>query len=83
MQDSEPSSNRKREEIEKADQALFHQEGNLTDKFNEVDADVHRIVVENPLTESTGPNVRPEPPPEDVKWAQQKTPNRKSERSDT
>jgi hypothetical protein len=54
----------------------------LPHKLNEVDADVHRFV-ENPLTESTGPNVRPEPPPDHVKLAQQKTPNRKSEQSDT
>jgi hypothetical protein len=81
VQDSEPSSNEKREEIEKADQAFFNQEANVTDEFNEVDADVHRIV-ENPLPESTGPNVRSEPLPEDVKWAQQKTSNRKSGQSD-
>jgi hypothetical protein len=65
VQASEFSSNAKREEIEKADQAFFNQVGNIPDEFNEVDADVHRIV-ENPLTESTGSNVRPESPPEDV-----------------
>jgi len=82
VQDSEPSPSEKRAEIEKADQAFFNQEGNITDNFNEVDANVHRIV-ENPLTESTDPNVRAEPLPEDVKWAQQRTSNRKSEESDS
>jgi hypothetical protein len=82
VQDSEPSSSEKRAEIENADQAFFDQEGNITDNFNEVDANVHRIV-ENPLAESTGPNVTAEPLPEDVKWAQQKTSNRKSEESDS
>jgi hypothetical protein len=68
--------------MEKADQAFFSQEGNITDNFDEVDANVHRII-ENPLTESTRPNVRAEPLPEDVKWAQQKTSNHKSEESDS
>ena len=82
MQDSEPSSNEKREEIEKADQAFFNQEGNVTDEFNEVDANVHRIV-ENPLPESMGADVREDPLPEKVEWTRQKTPNPKSEQSDS
>jgi hypothetical protein len=40
-------------------------------------------IVENPLTESMGPNVRAEPLPEDLKSAQQKTSNRKTEQSDS
>jgi hypothetical protein len=66
----------------KGGSGVLQSEGNITDNFDEVDANVHRIV-ENPLTESTGPNVRAEPLPEDVKWAQQKTSNRKSEESDS
>ena len=82
MQASESSSNEKREEIEKADQAFFNQEGNVTDEFQEVDADVHRIV-ENPLSESTGADVREDPLPEEVRWTRQKTPHPKSEQSDS
>jgi hypothetical protein len=59
VQDSEPTSGDNREEIEKAAQAFFNQKGNVTDGFNQIEADVHRIV-ENPLPESTDPNVEAE-----------------------
>jgi hypothetical protein len=82
VQASEFSSNEKREEIEKADQAFFNQEGNVTDKFNEVDANIHRIV-ENPLPESTGADVWEDPLSEEIRWTREKTPHPKSEQSDS
>jgi hypothetical protein len=71
VQEPESTSSENREEIEKADQAFFNQKGNATDKFDEVDANVHRTI-ENPLTESVGPEVKKEALPEDVKWTEQK-----------
>jgi hypothetical protein len=78
VQDSKPSPGPDREELETADQAFFNQEGNATDHFKEIDANVHRVI-ENPLTESTGPHAKEEPLPEDLQWTQ-RTRNRGPEK---
>ena len=69
VQDDKPLPGPDREGLEEADQAFFNQEGNATDQFKEVDANINRVI-ENPLAEQTGPDAEEEPLPGDVRWTQ-------------